>query len=87
MHALLFGVYSNAVVSMTDDACLEILEEDRWTLVSRYTAGAQYALHKSGFLQSSDLTVLQALVLYLVCPRTPCYGKVRYEILTALSTQ
>lgn len=66
MHALLLTIYANAVVSMSDDACMAVMNEERWTLVSRYTTGAQYALHKSGFLQSSNLTVLQAFVLYLV---------------------
>ena len=66
MHALLLTIYSNAVGSMRDDACMAALNEDRGTLICRYNAGAQYALHKAGFLRASDLTVLQAFVLHLV---------------------
>jgi hypothetical protein len=66
VHALLFAIYSNAAVSMREDACLTALNADRLTLVSRYTTASQYALQKAGFLRTSDLVVLQAFVLHLV---------------------
>ena len=65
-HALLLTIYANAVLSMTNDDCLAVVKEDRRTLIDRYTTGAQYALHRAGFLHSSDSTVLQSFVLYLV---------------------
>ena len=65
-HALFLSIYANAVQSITDDACMAIMHETRSSLVAQYTTGAQYALQKCGFLQSSDLTVLQAFLLYLV---------------------
>jgi hypothetical protein len=84
VHALLFAIYANAVVSMRDDAYMAAMNEEsstrgeayiaaindqRWTLVSRYTTACQYALQKAEFLRSSDLTVLQAFVLHLVSSR------------------
>ncbi|KAF4627641.1 hypothetical protein G7Y89_g10515 [Cudoniella acicularis] len=66
VHALLFSIYSNALLSMRDNACLAALNADSLTLVSRYTKASQYALQKAGFLRTSDLVVLQAFVLHLV---------------------
>ncbi|KAJ5679783.1 hypothetical protein N7462_008027 [Penicillium macrosclerotiorum] len=84
MHALLLGIYANAVQSMTNELCLEAMNEDRSVLLSRYTAGVQYALHKAGFLQSSDLTTLQAYVLFLYSVSTIIDPR-SYSCLTAIA--
>ncbi|KAJ9143455.1 Zn2/Cys6 DNA-binding protein [Pleurostoma richardsiae] len=65
LHALLLAVYANAITSMKEEACLTIMNESRSTLISRYVAGAWCALLRAGFVGSTDLTVLQAFVLYL----------------------
>lgn len=67
MHALLFAIYSVAVVSMRDTTCLDILADDENILTYRYVTATRCALQKSGFLRLSDTTVLQAVVLCLVC--------------------
>ena len=66
MHALLFAVYSAAVLSMRDGASLETLGYDKQTMRSRFNAAARYALKKAGFLRSSDRIVFQAMVLIMV---------------------
>jgi hypothetical protein len=66
MHALLFSIYANAVTSMRNDDCMASMNEERLTLLGRYTAVAQYALQKAGFLRSSDAATLQAFILHLV---------------------
>lgn len=66
MHALLFGIYSIAIVSVDDLKCTTTFGASKTTLVRRYQTGNVYALQRAGFLRSSELTVLQALLLYLV---------------------
>ena len=66
MHALLFGVYSVAIVSLDELKCTTTFGESRLSLVKRYHTGSVYALQRAGFLRSSNLAVLQALILYLV---------------------
>lgn len=66
MHALLFGIYSAAVMSMRDTTCLDNLTDDRATLAYRYQAATRYALPACEYLRSSDTTVLQAAVLTFV---------------------
>lgn len=63
----MFGIYCMAVCSMTQDECSSIFGEDVNTLLARYQAGARQALSRAGLLRSSDMTILQAFVLYLVC--------------------
>lgn len=66
LEALMFGIYSSAVVSMSEDECMTIFGEDRDTLILRYRNGCQQALINTGFLRTSDLKVLTALFLFLV---------------------
>lgn len=67
MHALLFGIYSLAIVSLDDEVkCKTTFGASKATLIKRYHTGSVYALQRAGFLRSSELAVLQALLLYLV---------------------
>lgn len=66
LHGLLQAIYANAVISMSGEDCTAILNEERSTLVSRYTEGTRCALQQAGFLVSTDIMVLQAYILYLV---------------------
>jgi hypothetical protein len=65
-EALLFSIYCSAVKSLSMVECKAMFGEDRATVLARFQLGAQQALGNAGFLRTSDLTVLQALVLYLV---------------------
>lgn len=65
-EALLFSIYCSAVKSLSRVDCNAMFGEDKLTLLARFQLGARKALGNAGFLRTSDLTVLQALVLYLV---------------------
>lgn len=71
LQALMFSIYATAVTSLSDSECESMMGESRSTLLARYSAGTQQALVKASFLKSSDLTVLQAFVLFLVSARRP----------------
>lgn len=68
LEALMFGIYSMAIVSMTDDYCTKLFNEERMTILKRYQAGARQALKNVDYLRSTDMVVLQAFVLLLVSP-------------------
>jgi hypothetical protein len=68
-EALMFAIYSCTVVSMSDDECKESIGEPKARLLVRWRCACQQALMSAGLLHSSDLVVLQAFVLYLVCIR------------------
>ena len=70
MEALLFSIYSLAMITITDEQCKDVFGDERSNLLSRYQFGAQQALLNANFLRPSTLVVLQALLLYLVSLQT-----------------
>ena len=66
LEALMFAIYGAAVLSMRDGECQATFGESRSTLQSRYSLGARRSLTRARFMRSSDIMVLQALVIYLV---------------------
>ncbi|KAL8953628.1 MAG: hypothetical protein Q9222_000514 [Ikaeria aurantiellina] len=68
-EALIFAIYAAAVMSLNNDDCRERLGEPRKTLLSRYTAATKVALSRAKFMSSTNLAVLQALVLHIITVR------------------
>ncbi|KPM37974.1 hypothetical protein AK830_g8605 [Neonectria ditissima] len=68
-EALMFAIYSAAVMSLSNDECKQRLCEPRKTLLSRYVAATKAALSRARFMGTTSLVVLQALVLYLLSVR------------------
>lgn len=66
VEALMFGIYCMSIVSFPEFECIPIFGETKATLLKRYHSGVRLALQRAGLLRSSDLTILQAYVLYLV---------------------
>lgn len=67
LEALMFGIYSMAVLSLSED-CQTIFGMQKDDLLKKYQFGCQQALLKCGFLRSPDRDCLTALYLYLVSP-------------------
>lgn len=81
LEALMFAIYTFAVTSLSTIECESMFGEAKSTLLAKYRLGTQQALVGAGFLRSSDLVILQAFVLFLVCspPPPPLY---LYRMLT-----
>ncbi|KAL9086391.1 MAG: hypothetical protein Q9165_007177 [Trypethelium subeluteriae] len=71
-EALMYAIYSMAVLSLTDDECSELLGEARTILLSRYVAATKAALSRARFMSSTSIVVLQALVLHILSIRDAC---------------
>lgn len=65
-EALRFAIYYAAVTSMDDGECRLRTGENRTALLSRYRAGTEMALAKADFINTVEMSTLQALVIYLV---------------------
>jgi len=85
-ECLLFAIYHFAVFSMTDDECIEKLRQPRAVLRQRYHFAARQALTNASFLRTTDMTVLQALVLFLLACRES-YDPHTYWILTGVAVR
>ncbi|KAI1734619.1 fungal-specific transcription factor domain-containing protein [Xylaria scruposa] len=65
-QALLFSIYTMAVVSLTAQETIQLLGMTRDEALNRFTRGAKLALTRSNFLKNYNMTTLQALVLYML---------------------
>ncbi|KAH6950090.1 fungal-specific transcription factor [Fusarium avenaceum] len=68
-ECLMFAVYYAVVATMPATECERALHQSKTDLLRRYRLGIEYALLKAGFMHSSNLRVLQALVIYLTFVR------------------
>ena len=65
-EALKFAIFFTTVTSLSPEECLQELREEKAVLVLRFRQGTESALAKIDFVNTEDLSTLQALVLYLV---------------------
>lgn len=66
IEALLFAVYGAAVMSLSDEECMEHFGESKVVLGRKYLAATQHALSFAGILRSSNTILLQAFLLSIV---------------------
>lgn len=83
-ECVLFAIYLFAIFSMAEEECLEKLGQDRSTLMQQYHFAARQALVNASFLKTTELPVLQALVLFLTVCRG-FYEAHTYWILTGVA--
>ncbi|KLJ12378.1 hypothetical protein EMPG_09543 [Blastomyces silverae] len=75
-EALMFAIYACSVTSMTDHDCQSQLCETKSTLLTRYRFATKQALINVRFMRSSNLTVVEAFVLYLISIRRACNNQI-----------
>ena len=68
-ECLLFSIYHFAVYAMTDAECLEKSGQDRSALMQLYHFAARQALVNASFLKTTEMTIMQALILFLMACR------------------
>lgn len=68
LAALLFGIYSMALLSLTGDDCESMFGTCKQLLMTRFRFGCQQALLNANFLKTRDMHCLTALFFYLVWP-------------------
>lgn len=68
-EALMFSIYSMAVLSSTAEECYEVFGAPRTILLPRYVSATKTALSRASFMSSTSIVVLQALVLHILSIR------------------
>ncbi|KAF8854289.1 hypothetical protein BDZ45DRAFT_597219, partial [Acephala macrosclerotiorum] len=63
--ALMFSVFFAAVNSIHEEECLQMFNSNKSDLSTRFRLAAEVSLSKCGLLTTTNLTVLQAYVIYL----------------------
>ncbi|KAI2622053.1 hypothetical protein GGS21DRAFT_541641 [Xylaria nigripes] len=65
-QALLFSIYTIATVSLSSQECVQLLGMPRDDALSQFTRGTKLALTRANFLKNYNMTILQALTLYML---------------------
>lgn len=65
-EALVFAIYFVSIVSLKPESCLQLLGDTREALVSRYRFAVEQALSKANLLNTQNLMLLQAAVVFLI---------------------
>ena len=66
IDALLFAIYTSAIISLSDVECQTTMSQRKAILSAHYASATEQALVKADFLKSADIVILQAFVLLLV---------------------
>ncbi|KAI1082551.1 fungal-specific transcription factor domain-containing protein [Whalleya microplaca] len=69
-ECLLFSIYHFAVFSMTDDDCMRDFGQSRTVLSDKYQFAMRQALVNASWLKTTEMTVIQAYVLFLISARS-----------------
>ena len=64
--AVKFAIYYATTTSWTPEECLGQLGEEKAVLLHRFRSSTELALARADFINTEDVSTLQALVLYLV---------------------
>lgn len=85
-ECVLFAVYHFAVFTLTDEQCEKLFGRSRSTLMHRFHLATRQALVNASFLTTSDTSVIQALILFLLACRHE-YDPNTYWILTGVAVR
>jgi hypothetical protein len=66
LDALRFAIYYTTATSLAPEECLQQLGEEKAVVLNRFRCGTELALARADFINTEDMSTLQALVLYLV---------------------
>ena len=66
LEALKFAIYYAATTTLNEEQCIKQLGEEKSTLLIRYRSSIELALARADFVNTLELSTLQALVIFLV---------------------
>lgn len=85
-ECVLFAVYHFAVFTLTDEKCVKLFGRSRSTLIQKFHFATRQALVNASFLTTTDTSVIQALILFLLACRHE-YDPNTYWILTGVAVR
>ncbi|KAI1174491.1 fungal-specific transcription factor domain-containing protein [Nemania sp. FL0916] len=65
-QALLFAIYTMTVVAMTNEETNQLIGMNQTDALNQFARGTKLALMRANFLKNYNMTILQALVLYML---------------------
>ncbi|KAH8811142.1 fungal-specific transcription factor domain-containing protein [Xylogone sp. PMI_703] len=86
LEALMFAIYFSVVASLTAEECLEILGSDKDHLIHTYKFAMEKALAQARLMETEEMIVLQAFVIFLTSLRNHCSIRLMWT-LTSLAVR
>lgn len=68
-ECVLFSIYHFAVISMTDDDCVQDFGQPRASLMKKYDHALRQAFVNASWLATTDMSLFQAYILFLISMR------------------
>jgi hypothetical protein len=86
LQPLMFAIYFSVVLSLSELECLQLLGGKKDNLLRSYKSAMDQALAQTAFLETEEMIVLQAFVIFLVGLRRHCSIRLMWT-LTALAVR
>ncbi|KAL8900333.1 MAG: hypothetical protein Q9207_005748, partial [Kuettlingeria erythrocarpa] len=69
LECMMFSIYFAAVTSLSDEECLNMTGMEKDSALRKYRFAFEQAMARAGFLSTTELVILQAFTIFLVCVR------------------
>ncbi len=69
IEVLMFTIYFAAITTLSNDDCILQLGLEKPSALRKYRFAVEQALARAGFLNTQELVILQAMLLFLTCVR------------------
>ncbi|KAL9600820.1 MAG: hypothetical protein Q9219_002958 [cf. Caloplaca sp. 3 TL-2023] len=69
LEVLMFSIYFAAITSLSDEECMNVIGMDKDGALKKYRFAFEQAMARAGFLSTTELVILQAFTIFLICVR------------------
>ncbi|KAL8731977.1 MAG: hypothetical protein Q9166_003109 [cf. Caloplaca sp. 2 TL-2023] len=69
LEVLMFSIYFAAITSLSDEECINMTGIEKGLALKKYRFGFEQAMARAGFLNTTELVVLQSFTIFLICVR------------------
>lgn len=69
VECLMFSIYFAAVTSLSDEECINMTGMEKEAALKKYRFAFEQAMARAGFLSTTELVILQAFTVFLICVR------------------
>lgn len=69
LECMMFSIYFAAVTSLSDEDCMNMTGMEKGSALTKYRFAFEQAMARAGFLSTTELVILQAFTIFLICVR------------------
>ncbi|KAL9036419.1 MAG: hypothetical protein Q9180_004313 [Flavoplaca navasiana] len=69
LEVMMFSIYFAAVTSLSDEECINMTGIEKESALKKYRFAFEQAMARAGFLNTTELVVLQSFTIFLICVR------------------